>query len=101
MVFGVDLSNYTLTLTLLVFSGILYAIATFFENILTIFRKHFYLAIVYIAMFAISKFITSGHVQSQGLLGAAISFFIVMLTYVTGNGLMYLFARYRKRMKNE
>ena len=52
-------------------------------------------------MFAISKFITSGHVQSQGLLGAAISFFIVMLTYVTGNGLMYLFARYRKRMKNE
>ncbi len=101
MVFGVDLSNYTLTLTLLVFSGILYAIATFFENILTIFRKHFYLAIVYIAMFAISKLITSGQVQSQGLLGAAISFFIVMLTYVTGNGLMYLFARYRKRMKNE
>ncbi|NYK77374.1 hypothetical protein GPW07_24455, partial [Salmonella enterica subsp. enterica serovar Typhimurium] len=39
LVFGVVLSQYTLPFAILIFAGVLYALAIVFENILTIIRK--------------------------------------------------------------
>lgn len=101
LVFGVALSQYTLPFAILIFAGVLYALAIVFENILTIVRKQHLLVGLYIVLLVITKLVTEPFIYQKGMLGATISFFIVMFTYVIGNGLMYLFAIHRKRMKNE
>lgn len=101
LVFGVALSQYTLPFAILIFAGVLYALAIVFENILTIIRKQHLLVGLYIVLLVITKLVTEPFIYQKGMLGATISFFIVMFTYVIGNGLMYLFAIHRKRMKNE
>ena len=101
LVFGVALSQYTLPFVILIFEGVLYALAIVFENILTIIRKQHLLVGLYIVLLVITKLVTEPFIYQKGMLGATISFFIVMFTYVIGNGLMYLFAIHRKRMKNE
>ncbi|VTY25998.1 lipopolysaccharide biosynthesis protein [Streptococcus anginosus] len=101
LVFGVALSQYTLPFVVLIFAGVLYALAIVFENILTIIRKQHLLVGLYIVLLVITKLVTEPFIYQKGMLGATISFFIVMFTYVIGNGLMYLFATHRKRMKNE
>ena len=101
LVFGVALSQYTLPFAILIFAGVLYALAIVFENILTIVRKQHLLVGLYIVLLVITKLVTEPFIYQKGMLGATISFFIVMFTYVIGNGLVYLFAIHRKRMKNE
>ena len=101
LVFGVALSQYTLPFAFLIFAGVLYALAIVFENILTIIRKQHLLVGLYIVLLVITKLVTEPFIYQKGMLGATISFFIVMFTYVIGNGLVYLFAIHRKRMKNE
>ena len=101
LVFGVALSQYTLPFAILIFAGVLYALAIVFENILTIIRKQHLLVGLYIVLLVITKLVTEPFIYQKGMLGATISFFIVMFTYVIGNGLVYLFAIHRKRMKNE
>ena len=101
LVFGVALSQYTLPFAILIFAGVLYALAIIFENILTIIRKQHLLVGLYIVLLVITKLVTEPFIYQKGMLGATISFFIVMFTYVIGNGLVYLFAIHRKRMKNE
>lgn len=96
LIFGINLSDNTLALTILVFSGVLYSIALVFENILTIFRKHSYLMIVYILMFIVSKWITKFQVEANGILGAAISFMIVMFVYMLGSFGIFIWIRKRK-----
>ena len=101
LIFGVDLNKYVFSFTILIFSGVLYALAIVFENILTIIRKQHLLVGLYIILLILTKLITEPFIYQKGMLGAAISFFIVMLVYVIGNGAMYLIALHRKRMKNE
>ena len=101
LIFGVNLNKYVLPFTILIFSGVLYALAIVFENILTIIRKQHLLVGLYIILLILTKLITEPFIYQKGMLGAAISFFIVMLVYVIGNGSMYLIAIHRKRMKNE
>ena len=101
LIFGVDLNKYALPFTILIFSGVLYALAIVFENILTIIRKQHLLVGLYIVLLILTKLITEPFIYQKGMLGAAISFFIVMLVYVIGNGAMYLIAIPRKRMENE
>lgn len=96
LIFGINLSDNTLALTILVFSGILYSVALVFENILTIFRKHSYLIVVYILMFIVSKCITKFQVETNGILGAAISFMIVMFIYMLGSFGIFIWIRKRK-----
>ncbi|MGT2847155.1 lipopolysaccharide biosynthesis protein [Streptococcus massiliensis] len=100
LVFGVNLTQYSLTLTILVFSGILYSMAIVLENIITIFRKHSYLLIVYILMYFLSISITKQSIIENGLLGAATSFLLVMLLYVFGSVCIYIFVRYHKRKES-
>ncbi|MGT2964619.1 lipopolysaccharide biosynthesis protein [Streptococcus acidominimus] len=99
LVFGVDLYSYRLTLTLLVFSGFLYALATVFENILIIFRQHPRLFFVYIPMFACSKCITFAQVMEKKLLGAAVSFMMTMVIYVVGTYIIFYYFK-KKGEKN-
>lgn len=96
LVFGVDLSADRTVLTLLVLSGILYSMGIVLGDILTIFRKQQNLLLLYVLMFILSKLITRPLVMAQGLLGAAISFLIVMLLYTLGSLVTYVLARRRK-----
>ncbi|MBF0780251.1 MULTISPECIES: lipopolysaccharide biosynthesis protein [unclassified Granulicatella] len=84
LVFGVKLAGYELSLMILVFSGVLYALAIFTENILTIFRKQHYLLLVYGMMLVVSKILTMSLVKQHGVLGASLSFLIVMIVYLIG-----------------
>ena len=95
LIFGVDLNRYRLELTVLVFSGILYSIALVFENILTIYRKHNLLLVVYIIMYIASILLSKPFIISQGILGACLSFMLVMLIYVIGGFSLFLYVKRR------
>lgn len=55
---GIDLSNYSLLLTILVLSGFLYSIASVIGDFLIILRKQVYLLYVYIAMALLTNLLT-------------------------------------------
>ena len=95
LIFGVDLNRYRLELTVLVFSGILYSIALVFENILTIYRKHNLLLVVYIIMYIASVLLSKPFIISQGILGACLSFMLVMVIYVIGGFSLFLYVKRR------
>lgn len=95
IVFSVSLTKFQLELFILVLAGVLYSLALVIENLITIFRLHKYLVFVYIFIFIISKIITRPFVLNMGILGAAISFLLLMLVYVLCNGLMYIILRRR------
>ena len=95
LIFGVDLNRYRLELTVLVFSGILYSIALVFENILTIYRKHNLLLVVYIVMYIASILLSKPFIISQGILGACLSFMLVMVLYVIGGFSLFLYVKRR------
>ncbi|OLF49019.1 polysaccharide biosynthesis protein [Streptococcus cuniculi] len=99
LIFGVDLHSYRFTLTILVFSGFLYALSVVFENILIIFRKHSRLFLVYILMFVCSKWLTFSQVMEKGLLGAAMSFMMTMMIYVIGTYVIFYYFK-KKGEKN-
>ena len=97
LVFGVDLTAYQLSFTILIFAGVLYALAIVFENILTIMRKQHLLISVYVIMLLVTLFITKKFIYSYGMLGAAMAFLIVMIAYLLGISIIY----YRERMKEK
>ena len=101
LIFGVDLNKYVLPFTILIFSGVLYALAIVFENILTIIRKQHILVGLYIILLILTKLITEPFIYQKGMLGAAISFFIVMLVYLFGIASIYFLASRDKGSKNE
>ncbi|MDK7057778.1 lipopolysaccharide biosynthesis protein, partial [Streptococcus agalactiae] len=76
--FGVALSQYTLPFAILIFAGVLYALAIVFENILTIIRKQHLLVGLYIVLLVITKLVTEPFIYHYHMLGAALSFLIVM-----------------------
>lgn len=100
LIFGVDLNNYQIPLTILIFSGVLYSLGIILGDTLTIFRKQYWLLPVYILMFTVSKVTNQPFVKEQGLLGAAASFLLVILTYLIGSMLIYLLVRNLERKKN-
>lgn len=95
IVFSVSLTKFQLELFILVLAGVFYSLALVIENLITIFRLHKFLVFVYIFIFLISKIITRPFVLNMGILGAAISFLLLMLVYVLCNGLMYIILRRR------
>lgn len=97
LVFGVDLTAYQLSFTILIFAGVLYALAIIFENILTIMRKQHLLISGYVIMLLVTLFITKKFIYNYGMLGAAMAFLIVMITYLLGISIIY----YRERMKEK
>ena len=101
LVFGVTLSQYTLPFTILIFAGVLYALAIIFENILTIIRKQHLLVGLYIVLLVITKFITEPFIYRYHMLGAALSFLIVMIAYLAGIFAIYMVVGRRKGKKNE
>lgn len=99
LIFGVDLNHYQITLAILVFSGILYSLGIVLGDTLTIFRRQYWLIPVYALMFLVSKITTYDFVKNQGLQGGAISFLLVILTYLIGSMIVYLFVRNLERKK--
>ena len=65
---GIDLSNYSLLLTILVLSGFLYSIASVIGDFLIILRKQVYLLYVYIAMALLTNLLTPLAMREFGLL---------------------------------
>lgn len=90
LLFSVDLSDYVLPLCILMFSGGIYAMAIIFENIVTIVRMQKYLVAVYVCMFILSKIITEPLIYQYQMLGASVSFGVVMIAYILGSSILIL-----------
>ncbi|HHT7795794.1 TPA: lipopolysaccharide biosynthesis protein [Streptococcus suis] len=88
-VFGVDLLQYSLELSILVLAGLFNVFATMIDNLMTIFRKQKLLLPVYIATFLASKYYTYPMILSFGLRGAALSFLISMILYFVLSTMIY------------
>lgn len=93
LVFGLPLYQHSSTLAILVFSGILYSLGIVFGDVMTVIRKQTYLLPVYLFMFITSKLTNDYLVHRLGLLGASLSFLIVMSVYFSGSLLVYFVAR--------
>ena len=65
---------------------------------MTVIRKQTYLFPVYLFMYIASKLTNNDLVQKMGLLGASLSYFIVMSVYFSGSLLVYFVARKVERM---
>ena len=100
LVFGVDLSKYVLELTILVLSGTLYSLAITIENVLTIFRKHSTLVVIYIFIFILSSIIYKPLIFKFGIMGASVAFTIVMGVYFLGAIITFWIVVNRERGKN-
>lgn len=100
LVFGVDLSKYVLELTILVLSGALYSLAIIIENVLTIFRKHSTLVVIYIFIFILSSIIYKPLIFKFGIMGASVAFTIVMGVYFLGAIITFWMVVNRERGKN-
>ena len=98
LVFGLPLYQHSSTLAILVFSGILYSLGIVFGDVMTVIRKQTYLLPVYLFMFITSKLTNDYFVHRLGLLGASLSFLIVMFVYFSGSLLVYFVARKVERM---
>lgn len=101
LVFGVALSQYTLPFAILIFAGVLYALAIVFENILTIIRKQHLLVGLYIVLLVITKLVTELFIYRYHMFGAALSFLIVMTAYLVGIFGIYMVVGRRKGNKDE
>lgn len=97
LIFGLNLLDYRLQLTILVLSGVLYSFSIILENILIIMRKHQYLLFVYILMFIVTKMITTELVNKYQIMGASISFCIAMMVYAIGSFTIFSIIKYRKK----
>ena len=97
VIFGLNLLDYRLQLTILVLSGVLYSFLIILENILIIMRKHHYLLFVYILMFIVTKLITTELVNKYQIMGASISFCIAMMVYAIGSITIFSIIKYRKK----
>ena len=97
VIFGLNLLDYRLQLTILVLSGVLYSFSIILENILIIMRKHHYLLFVYILMFIVTKLITNELVNKYQIMGASISFCIAMMVYAIGSITIFSIIKYRKK----
>lgn len=97
LVFGVDLSDYQFSFTILILAGVLYALAIIFENILTIMRKQHLLITIYVIMLVVTLLITKTFIFNWGMLGAALAFLVVMVVYLVGISIIY----FRERVKED
>lgn len=97
LIFGLNLLDYRLQLTILVLSGVFYSFSIILENILIIMRKHQYLLFVYILMFIVTKMITTELVNKYQIMGASISFYIAMMVYAIGSFTIFSIIKYRKK----
>ena len=95
VVFGVDLNKEWMTLTLIVMGGVVYSVAITLVDVMTIFRKQFLFIPVLILITILSKVITQYFVHEYHLLGAGMSYLIVMIVFMLGSLLIYL--NYTKR----
>ena len=101
LIFGVDLNKYVFSFTILIFSGVLYALAIVFENILTIVRKQHLLVGLYVVLLVITKLVTEPFIYRYHMLGASLGFLIVMIAYLVGIFGIYMVVGRRKGNKNE
>lgn len=97
--FGVDLLHDEVPLSVLVFSGVLYALAVFFENILTILRKQKHLVFIYLLMLGIAKWMLPSLIKQHGLVGASSGFLVVMCVYCIGSIVLAFFEVEKEKEK--
>ena len=99
LISGIDLSNYSLLLTILVLSGFLYSIASVIGDFLIILRKQVYLLYVYVAMALLTNILTPIAMREFGLFGAGLSFVIVMLFYTIASWIVFVTMRRKEIQK--
>lgn len=78
LVYGVDLDQYRILFTILLFLGGVSALGTFFSVILTIIRKQYFIIYGYLCSFLYTIFFMDNIVRDKGIYGAGISYGIVV-----------------------
>lgn len=97
-VFGLELTALRLPLFILLVGGGLNLFASLIDNIMVIYRGQKYLIVANIVTFIAAKILTAPLIQSQGLLGAAISFCLTMMIYfLTSLVIYWLVVRQRRK----
>ena len=100
LVFGVDLSGQELALAVLVLAGVFYSVSVTIGDLMTIFREQKRLFVIFILIFLTSKTVTFPFIKNSGLLGAGLSFLLVMLTYMLGSFIIYTYSLKKKGREN-
>lgn len=90
ILYAIKLNNYWVTFMLIMMGGAIGSFATAIDNILTAMRKQKYLIIPYSGSFVFSFFITNILVEKYQLLGASISFILVMSLWLFLSILIYI-----------
>ena len=69
------------------------------DIVITIFRKQTYLVIVYISIFIVAEFITMSFIKGEGIMGASLSFLILMIIFFSASLLIYIWVNNKDKRK--
>ena len=78
VIYGVDLAGYKLIFSLMLFFGGMAAVAFYFNTLITIIRKQYYIVLGYGGSFMINLFVTRRLVRSYGIDGAGYSYGVIV-----------------------
>lgn len=79
MLYGIDLSDYKIVLLILLLSGGVNAVNIVFYYVMTIMRKQKFMIPIYLVVSLVSFIIMNPMVEKYNLIGAAISYLIIVL----------------------
>ena len=99
MFYGVDLSGLKPVLLVALTGGCFYSFATLFDAVTTAIRCHKWNLLVYVPAFFGAATLTYVFVRKAGLMGAALSYMLLMLFLAAGSGLVLFvfYSRHRKK----
>lgn len=89
IVYGTKLNQYQMSFFILLLGGIASTFSTVCDNILTVFRKHHYLVISFLAGYLVSILTAEPLVSQYGIFGASLSFLISMIAWLSVSLIIY------------
>ena len=89
IIYGTRLDQYQISFVILLLGGIASTFSTVCDNILTVFRKHHYLVISFLAGYLVSILTAEPLVSQYGIFGASLSFLISMIAWLSVSLIIY------------
>lgn len=99
ILYGIDLSPYTLELIVIVIGGCLCTFSYVFDNALIVMRKQYLLLISYVISWVITELFVGILVTNYGLLGAALSYVVSMGCFLVVTFIIFLVNIHKKKSK--
>ena len=89
IIYVTRLDQYQISFVILLLGGIASTFSTVCDNILTVFRKHHYLVISFLAGYLVSILTAEPLVSQYGIFGASLSFLISMIAWLSVSLIIY------------